>query len=74
MIKESHIIQNNCIACNKKFGWEEVVVWKMPENVWFCLPCCEKYEDPIEYDWIYNVWIPLEYTPWIKIEFTGEEE
>lgn len=63
------IIDSSCLWCLKKFWFHEVIVWKMPENAWFCLECCEKYPDNTVYDWKYNVWIPIEFEPWINIEY-----
>jgi len=56
-------IQDSCILCNKKFWWHEVTIWKLPEWVFFCLDCSEKYEDNTEYKWV-DSWVVQEYEPW----------
>jgi hypothetical protein len=54
--------------CDKQFEWQEVILWKMPENVWFCRKCCEKFKDDNKYKWI-NSWIVTEYEPWIELVY-----
>jgi len=61
-------IKENCILCNKSFDWNEVVIWKLPENIWFCYNCIEKFKDEKEYKWIES-WIVQEYQPWIEFEY-----
>jgi hypothetical protein len=60
-------IKDNCILCSKKFDWNEIIVWKLPENIWFCRTCMEKFNDPIEYEWI-DTWMVVKYEPWIILE------
>lgn len=62
------IIKDNCILCNKSFWWNEVVIWKLPENVWFCKNCITKFKDDNTYKWI-NAWITQEYAPLIEFEY-----
>jgi len=62
------IIKDNCLLCNKKFEWNETVIWKLPENCWFCLNCIDRFDDYTQYEWI-DTWITQEYQPWITYEY-----
>ena len=39
-----------CTICRRQFNWEEPIVGKMPENIWFCLECAKKYPDEKKYE------------------------
>jgi len=61
-------VKSNCLLCNKKFDWNEIITWKLPENVWFCKNCIEKFEDNNIYKGI-NTWMVVEYEPWTVLEY-----
>jgi len=61
-------IKDNCLLCNKKFERKEPIIWKMPENVYFCQECIGKFEDETEYKWK-EAWLVVEYEPWITLEY-----
>jgi hypothetical protein len=62
------IIKDNCLLCNNTFDWNEIIIWKMPENVWFCGKCQTKFEDATKYKWI-NAWLVTEYQKWTILEY-----
>ena len=61
-------IKEECILCSKKFDWHEIVAWKLPENIWFCQKCMEKFNDPTVYQWLES-WMVLEYEKGIILEY-----
>lgn len=67
-------IPSKCLRCDRSFDWNEVIIWKMPENVWFCTECVGYLEsvspDTREYEWIES-WIVTEYENWLKIELVN---
>jgi len=60
-------IPSKCLRCDRSFDWNEVIIWKMPENVWFCMDCITEFPDDNVYEWE-NAWITTEYQHWITIE------
>lgn len=65
---EDKIIDDKCLLCRRNFDWHETIIWKMPENLWFCLECTKKFDDPNTYRGL-ETWLVLEYTKWLELEF-----
>ena len=65
-------VSSDCTLCRKKFDWDEPIIWKLPENLWFCLPCTEKFKDDTAYKWV-DAWLTLEYRPWIILDYIENE-
>ena len=63
-------IKDSCILCSKKFDWNEIATWKLPENIWFCQNCITKFQDDKKYTWN-ETWIVQEFEPWIIFENTN---
>lgn len=64
------IIADECILCKKKFNWHEIVLWKSPENIRFCMECVEKFDDDNKYNWK-EAWIVQEYEEGIEFIFNN---
>jgi len=47
-------MKEKCIICNKWDYWDVLMV-KLPEKVFQCLHCADKYKDNNIYDWA-NEW------------------
>jgi len=52
--------QKHCDWCKKRFVNGEPIVIKVPELIYFCDKCCEKYPDekvyPIQEWWVGTIW------------------
>ena len=66
-------IKDNCLLCNKQFKDNEVIIWKVPENVWFCLECAGNFKDDNNYKWIHK-WIVLHYIKWTILEYNNNNK
>lgn len=56
-------VSDECILCSRRFWWEEQIIWKLPEWVFFCLECSKKSEDNNVYEFP-EEWVTIPYTKW----------
>lgn len=55
-------IQKECVLCNIKYQWNQIMYTKLPENVSFCEKCFNRFTDTNKYTWN-ECWIVTEWNP-----------
>lgn len=67
MNDDNFIVSSECLLCNRKFSWNEIIIIKAPEWACFHIDCADKFDDDTQSKWKYT-WIVHEY--WWKEKFT----